>query len=378
MLKKIIFIYALSIVSLFSANKTNKFNDELISNYKNIPIEVKIGQMLVVGFNGYEINDEVKNYINHYHIGGVILFNRSLSGNTPNIKDPAQVKKLTTDLQNEEKMVKLFISIDQEGGYVARLNEKNGFYKTKTAEELGKKKNTKATYLEAKKIATTLKEYGFNVNYAPTIDVNVNPKNPVIGKHERSFSADPKMVTKHALAYIKAHDDLGIITTIKHFPGHGSSTTDSHKEFVNITNTYKNYELDPFKDIIKSGYKGGVLTSHVMNTNIDKTYPASLSKILLTDILRNKLGFDGVIFSDDFKMKAIEAQWSLEETLVQAINSGTDVLIYSNNLGEYNPKFVSEAVALIKKNIENGKISEDRINESYLRIMKLKKEMLYK
>jgi beta-N-acetylhexosaminidase len=378
MLKKIIFIYALSIVSLFSANKTNKFNDELISNYKNIPIEVKIGQMLVVGFNGYEINDEVKNYINHYHIGGVILFNRSLSGNTPNIKDPAQVKKLTTDLQNEEKMVKLFISIDQEGGYVARLNEKNGFYKTKTAEELGKKKNTKATYLEAKKIATTLKEYGFNVNYAPNIDVNVNPKNPVIGKHERSFSADPKMVTKHALAYIKAHDDLGIITTIKHFPGHGSSTTDSHKEFVNITNTYKNYELDPFKDIIKSGYKGGVLTSHVMNTNIDKTYPASLSKIFLTDILRNKLGFDGVIFSDDFKMKAIEAQWSLEETLVQAINSGTDVLIYSNNLGEYNPKFVSEAVALIKKNIENGKISEDRINESYLRIMKLKKEMLYK
>jgi beta-N-acetylhexosaminidase len=115
-----------------------------------------------------------------------------------------------------------------------------------------------------------------------------------------------------------------------------------------------------------------------MNTNIDKTYPASLSKIFLTDILRNKLGFDGVIFSDDFKMKAIEAQWSLEETLVQAINSGTDVLIYSNNLGEYNPKFVSEAVALIKKNIENGKISEDRINESYLRIMKLKKEMLYK
>lgn len=371
---KIIFIYILSTISVFSAEK---FDDKLINDYKNIPLEVKIGQMLLVGFSGYEISDEVKSYINDYHIGGVILFNKSLSGVTPNIKDPQQVKKLTTDLQNEEKLVKLFISIDQEGGYVARLKESNGFYKTKTAGELGKG-STKNTYNEAKKIAKTLKEYGFNLNYAPDVDVNVNPNNPVIAKWERSFSSDPKVVTKHALAYIKAHDELGIITTLKHFPGHGSSTADSHKEFVDITNTYKNYELDPFRDIIKSGFKGGVLTAHIMNTNVDKNYPASLSKAFLTGILREKLGFNGVIFSDDLKMKAIEDHWSMEETLVQVINSGTDVIVYSNNLQKYNPDFVKQAVSLIKKNIKNGKISEDRINESYLRIMKLKKEMLYK
>ncbi len=373
MFKKIILFYILSIFCLFSVDK---FNNKLIYDYKHIPLEVKIGQMLLVGFSGYEINDEIKNYIHNYHIGGFILFNKSLSNKISNIKDPNQVKKLNNDLNNEKKLIKLFISVDQEGGYVARLNPSNGFYKTQTACELGKK-SSEETYLEAKRIASTLKEYGFNLNYAPVVDINVNSDNPIIAKYERSFSSDPEIVIQHALAYIKAHKELGIITTLKHFPGHGSSTKDSHKEFVDITNTYKNYELIPFKKIIQSGYKGGIVSSHIMNKNIDATYPVSLSKVFLNDILRKEMGFNGVIFSDDLKMKAIEDQWSLEETIIKVINSGTDVLVYSNNLGDYNNDFVPKAIEIIKKNIKNGNISEERINESYLRIINLKKEMLY-
>jgi beta-N-acetylhexosaminidase len=354
-----------------------KFDDKLIEDYKNIPLEVKIGQMFIIGFSGYEISDEVKDYINNYHIGGVILFNRSLNGKVPNIESPEQVKKLNADLQNESSMVKLFISIDQEGGKVSRLNKSNGFFNTKTAAELGLNPTTDATYEEAKKIATMLKDNGFNLNFAPSVDVNVNPDNPVIAKYGRSYSDNPNIVVQHALAFIMAHNEEGVITTIKHFPGHGSSTTDSHAGFVDITKTFKDYELQPFKDIIKVGFQGGVLSAHVMNKNVDKKYPASLSKKFVYGVLRKQLGFDGVVFSDDLKMKAIEDNFTLEETLVNAINSTTDVLVYSNNLGEYKPEFIKEAVAIVKKNVENGNIKMDRINESYLRIMKLKKEMLY-
>jgi beta-N-acetylhexosaminidase len=328
------------------------------------------------------LNDEVKEYINKYHVGGVILFNKAISSRTPNITSPEQVKKLNEDLQNEAisgeaAFAKIFISVDQEGGYVARLNESNGFFKTKTAAELGGNPTTEPTYEEAKRIAEILKEYGFNLNFAPVVDVNVNPSNPVIAKYGRSFSDNPNIVVQHALAYIKAHDELGIITTLKHFPGHGSSTADSHVGFVDITKTYKKYELQPFRDIIKAGYDGGVVSSHIINRNID-TLPASLSKKFIDGVLRGELGFRGVVFSDDLKMKAIEDNFTLEQALVDAINAGTDVIVYGNNLGEYNPNFVKDASEIIKKNVENGTISMDRINESYLRIMNLKKDMLYR
>ncbi|MDR2008735.1 MAG: glycoside hydrolase family 3 protein [Alphaproteobacteria bacterium] len=373
MLKKIFMIYALSAASLFAAD----FDENLINDYENIPLENKIGQMLLVGFSGTELNDEAKEYINTYHVGGIILFSRALNDRIANIESPEQVKKLNEDLQNEAGDVKIFIAVDQEGGYVARLNEANGFFNTKSAAELGMNPTTDATYEEAKKIANLLQEYGFNLNFAPSVDVNVNPNNPVIAGHGRSFSDNPNIVVQHALAFIKAHDELGIITTLKHFPGHGSSTGDSHEGFVDITKTYKKYELQPFRDIIKTGYKGGVLTAHVVNTNVD-TLPASLSKKFIDGILRSDLGFRGVVFSDDLKMKAIEDNFTLEEALVDAINAGTDVIVYGNNIGEYNPHFVKDASEIIKKNVEEGNISMDRINESYLRIMTLKKEMLYR
>ncbi|MCL2567599.1 MAG: glycoside hydrolase family 3 [Alphaproteobacteria bacterium] len=375
MFKKIFVLYLFSAVSLLAAD----FDEKLISDYKDIPLENKIGQMLLVGFSGTELNDEAREYLSKYHVGGIILFSKALNDRIPNIKSPEQVKKLNEDLQNEAEaaFAKIFISVDQEGGYVARLNEANGFFNTKSAAELGVNPTTGATYEEAKKIAALLQEYGFNLNFAPVVDVNVNPNNPVIAAHDRSFSDNPNIVVQHALAYIKAHQDMGIITTLKHFPGHGSSTADSHEGFVDITNTYKKYELQPFRDIIKTGYKGGVLTAHVINRNID-TMPASLSKKFIDGILRGELGFKGVVFSDDLKMKAIEDNFTLEEALVDAINAGTDVIVYGNNIGEYNPNFVKDASEIIKKNVEEGKISMDRIDESYLRIMNLKKEMLYK
>jgi len=337
-------------------------------------LKQKIGQMLIVGFRGTEINrtSYISKAMNILNLGGVILFDKdNPSGQFPrNITDPEQTKQLIKNLK-EYSPSPLFVSVDAEGGYVNRLKEKYGFKNIPSAEEMGK-----GTIEETKNNASTLsqelKDLGFNMDFAPDVDVNINPENPVIGYLERSFSNNPDTVYEHASAFIDGLHQNNIIPAIKHFPGHGSSTSDSHLGIVDVTNTYNQEELIPYQKLIENGYSDMVMTAHIMNTNIDPNFPATLSPLFIKNILREQLGFRGVVISDDMQMGAIVNNYGFEEAIIKSINAGCDMLILSNNGTTYDEKAPYDAVEIILRAVKKGEISESQINESYNRIQELK------
>ncbi|MBE9562957.1 MAG: glycoside hydrolase family 3 protein, partial [Proteobacteria bacterium] len=225
-------------------------NSTIVLANPRISLEEKIGQMLIVGFRGLSVNNRspIIRDIKRYNLGGVILFDYDivLKSHRRNIKSTRQVKSLVNKLQSVAK-TPLFVAIDQEGGKIRRLKKKHGFPNTLSAQVLGTKNNLNLTYKNAKIIASNLKKLGINFNFAPVVDLNIN-NSPVIGGLKRSFSSYPEVVTNHASTFIKAHSAYGIINAIKHFPGHGSSTTDSHYGITDVTNTWQSVELEPYKN----------------------------------------------------------------------------------------------------------------------------------
>lgn len=337
-------------------------------------LENRVGQMLMVGFRGTTINGSstIAKEIKSLNLGGIILFDYDLPSKSSvrNIISPTQTKKLISQLQSYAD-TPLFIGIDAEGGLVNRLKPKFGFITVPSHEDLGKLPVSK-TREASTALAKELKELGININFAPVVDVNVNPENPVIGKLGRSFSADPELVTKYASAFIASQNAEGIISVIKHFPGHGSSGTDSHIGLVDITTSYKGEELIPYQNIITKNQVDAVMSAHVMNRNIDAKYPATLSSKFLQDILRTKLGFKGVIVSDDMEMGAIVKNFGFEEALIQAINSGIDLLVLSNNIETYDDEIAAKAKTVIVDAVQKGKISPERIIDASEKIKALK------
>ncbi|MDZ7683092.1 MAG: glycoside hydrolase family 3 protein [Fodinibius sp.] len=343
----------------------------------DVPMDVKIGQMLKIGFRGMQVADtnHIARDLQQYHLGGVVLFDYDVPRDTAyrNIQSPEQVKQLVNELKALSDKP-LIVSIDQEGGRVARLKPKYGFPKSVSAEYLGSLDNPDSTRYYARRTAETLSNMGINVNLAPVVDVNVNPDNPVIGGLERSFSGDPQTVAKHAGIYIKTLHNYDIQTVLKHFPGHGSSEKDSHLGVVDVTDTWSRKELIPYRQLIDSSLVDAVMTAHIFNSQIDSTYPATLSKPTIDGILRDSLGFDGVVISDDLMMGAIRKEYGLKTTIEQALRAGVDILSFANN-SVYDPEIVPKAHRIIKELIEKGEISTDRIDESYQRIMKFKEQL---
>jgi len=364
-------VFNFVIIFLFFLNTSNAQNSE-------ITLEEKIGQMIMIGFRGYDIHfyNQIAKDIKNKKIGGVILFDYDIQEKQykRNIKNPKQLHKLTKKLQKFSK-TPLFIAVDQEGGRVNRLKYKYGFPKTISPQKLGEKNNLEFTYNQADKISFILGLEGINLNFAPVVDVNVNPSNPVIGKLGRSFSKNPYTVYRHSKQFIKAHNNNNILTAIKHFPGHGSSKQDSHLGFVDITNTWSYNELIPYKQLIQDDLINVIMTAHVFNKKLDDKYPATLSFSVITELLRDGLKYNGVIISDDMQMKAIANNYGLEEAIVKSINAGVDILLFGNNL-KYDPEIAQKIHNIIFKKIKSGEISEDRINESYERIMKLKEKFI--
>lgn len=342
-----------------------------------VTLDEKIGQMIKVGFRGFEAPPEspIADIIKNYHIGGVVLFDYDVPTDSArrNIQSPEQVQKLTDQLQSYAD-TPLLIAIDQEGGKVARLKEKFGFPASVSAEYLGTLNNPDSTRFYAQRTAVTLKKAGINTNLAPVVDLNTNPQNPVIGGIDRSFSADPKTVVRHATIYINELHKHGILTTLKHFPGHGSSKDDSHKGIADVTKTWEKKELTPYKMLIDSGKADIIMTAHIFNARLDSTYPATLSKPVITGILRDSLGFNGVVMSDDLQMGAIRKYYDLKETIKLSIQAGVDMLSFANN-SVFDPQIAAKAHRIIKELIDDGTISEERINQSYDRIMKLKDQI---
>ncbi len=341
-------------------------------------LDVKIGQMILAGFKGIDVkkSDSIVRDIEERHLGGVILYDYDVAGEKKerNIQSPHQVKKLIKDLQSYAT-IPLIVAIDYEGGKISRLKDSLGFPATVSHQYLGEKDDLNLTYKYATTMAGTLSNLGFNLNLAPVADLMVNPDNPIIAKLERSFSADHKKVSRHVLEFIKASHEQGILTSLKHFPGHGSSATDSHLGMTDVTKTWSSIELEPFKAIIKEKRVDTIMTAHVYIRNLDPLYPATLSRAIITDLLRKKLHYDGVVISDDMGMKAITDKFGFETALLKTIEAGVDIIVISNNTGT-SEKDVSGDVALtIKRLVEEGKISEERIDRSFKRIQKLKSRM---
>jgi len=368
----------LSCSLIFSSCKKETASETSTAKIPVTPtLDKMIGEMIILGFRGTEVSDSSKivQDINEYNIGGVILFNYDVPSKSfpRNIVDPKQTKKLIEDLK-KLTLSDLFIAVDAEGGYVNRLKAEYGFMQIESAQTMGED-DPQNTFLKASPLGIELDYLGFNLNFAPVVDVNINKDNPVIGHYERSFSDDPVKVYEHAGYFIDAMHQYNIITAIKHFPGHGSSTEDSHLGLADITDTYnEEAELFPFKKLIEGGKTDIIITAHIMNTNIDPDNPATLSSIFLNDILRGRLKYEGVIVSDDMQMGAIVDNFGFEEAIIKAINAGCDLLIFSNNGREYDDDIAEKAVDVIKKAVDEGKITEEEISSSYNRIKELKEK----
>ncbi len=344
---------------------------------QEVSLEVKIGQMLMVGFRGLEVSDEhpIVQDVRDRHLGGVVLFDYDVPTKTPvrNVESPEQVKALVGALQAVSP-TPLLIAIDQEGGKIRRLKEKFGFPPTVSAQYLGTMNDLALTRQQATAMAETLAQLGINLNLAPVVDLNTNPDNPIIGQLERSFSADPDVVTNQALEFIKAHHDHGVLCTLKHFPGHGSSTEDSHLGLVDVTATWSSTELEPYASLIEAGEADAIMTAHVFNTELDPDYPATLSKPIITGLLREELGYDGVVISDDMQMGAIADHYGFETAIQATIEAGVDIIAIANN-SVYEEDIAARTTSLIKQLVQDGAISEARLDESYQRIQRLKSKL---
>jgi beta-N-acetylhexosaminidase len=340
-------------------------------------IDQVIGQMFMIGFRGCDLSDDAQilDDIKNGNLGGVILFDIdvALKKKNRNIKDPGQLAKLINKLKSNAR-TPLFVAIDQEGGRVNRLKKEYGFPETFSAQFLGGLNDPDRIKAEGGKIGKILSDLGINLDFAPVVDVNVNPDNPAIGKIERSFSSDPGIVSECARMFIEGLHEENILSCIKHFPGHGSAYNDSHKGVTDVTATWSRTELFPFEALIKNGSCDMVMTAHIFNKNIDKKYPATLSKNTITGILREKLSFDGVVVTDDMQMKAIKNHFGLKKSIYLSINSGADIILFANNIS-YDPGILKKCVKIVKQLLKEKKISEDRLFQSYGRIMRLKERL---
>ena len=380
-MKKQIFIVLISLLLVISYpitttaanNHQSNFNlykllesggDYLIDyKLKNMSLAEKVGQLFQVGFHSKTIDKEIEDLIKNYHIGGVIYFSRNIE----NLKQTSSLSKNLQELAlNSGAGIPLFISVDQEGGKVRRIKDLTYFPANIEIGATGDKKiSRKAAAVTAKE----LKELGINVNLAPVLDVNNNPSNPVIGS--RSFGADPELVAEMGVAYIEGLQGQGVVATAKHFPGHGDTAVDSHFELPVINHDRERLdqiELYPFKRAIEAGVDS-IMVAHIYFSNIESEagIPATLSKAVLNNLLREELNFDGVIITDDLEMGAITNFFGTAAAAVKTIEAGSDIVLISHSYDKQK-----QAIEAVIAAVENGRISEKRIEESLKRIIKLK------
>lgn len=347
------------------------------SEAESLTLEQAVGQMLLIGFRGLELESEVRALLREVQPGGVVLFDYDgpSSGELPrNIESPAQLRTLTTQLQ-EFAEIPLLIAIDAEGGYVNRLKEKYGFtVLVPTAQTLGAGPVAETASVAAA-LADELAAAGINWDLAPVVDVNIDPESPAIGRWERSFSDNPSVVAAHAEAFLAALQDGEIAPTLKHFPGHGSASGDTHLGVTDVTETYqREAELAPYRALLDAGYDGAVMTAHIVNRQLDASgRPATLSRPIMTDLLRGELGFDGVIVSDDMQMGAIVEQYSLTQAAIEAIRAGVDIVVLANQAGDYALANVYRVRDAILNAVASGEIPKAQIYKSATRILSLKR-----
>lgn len=345
---------------------------------KNMTLEEKTGQLFMIrpdalklnltaeqigdskAYGATELDSQMTEALKQYHIGGVAIFGK-------NISSPTQLIDFIDEMQEQSK-IPLFVGIDEEGGSVSRIANAKGFDVTKyeSMEAIGLTADSKNAQNVGFTIGSYLKRYGFNLDFAPVADVNTNPENSVIGN--RSFGSDPALVAKMVSAEIAGFHEAGIMSCVKHFPGHGDTKGDTHKGFVSTEKTWeelKRCELIPFTNAFK--HTDMVMISHITAPNITSDgLPASLSNEMIAGKLRKELNYDGVVITDSMAMGAVTQEYTSGTAAVKSVLAGADIILMPENF--------AEAYTGVYDAVKNGTISEARIDESVLRILSLKEK----
>jgi beta-N-acetylhexosaminidase len=329
----------------------------------------KIASLLVAGFRGERVGpqDWIVRAIRDQGLGGVILFDRDqTTGGTRNITSPEQVTALVRSLK-EASPGRLIVSIDQEGGRIARLNPGNGFPATLSQAEVGSANDPALTRRWAEGMAQTLRGIGVNVNFTPVVDLAVNPNNPAVARLGRAFSADPDVVVECATEEIRAFRAAGVRTSVKHFPGLGSATGNTDFEVVDVSGSWTPAEIEPFQRLIDNGSTDMVMVAHFLNRQLDPARPVSLSKAVVTDLLRGQLGWQGPVVTDDMQAVAIKSFGDRNEAVALAIEAGVDLITLCNQ-ETYDPEVVESTVSSLVGMVRSGRITEARIDQSVARV----------
>ena len=335
---------------------------EIDTMIAEMTIEEKVGQLIMVGFEGTQANEAIETHIRERFVGGVVLFSR-------NIQSPQQTAELTNELQRlagaTARQIPLLIGIDQEGGWVIRLKEGATVLPGNMA--LGATNSTELAERAGEITAVELAAVGVNLNFAPVMDVNNNLDNPVIGR--RSFGESPELVSRLGIPYIRGLQRNGVLATAKHFPGHGDTTVDSHFELPTVSHDLERIhalELQPFRAAIDADV-AAIMTAHIIYPAFDANRPATLSPTILTDLLRKELGFDGLLITDDMEMKAIDDRYQSGEAAVMAVEAGADIVMVL-----WTPTKQIEVFDALLSAVKSGRISQARLDQSVKRILKSK------
>ena len=330
----------------------------------------KVAGLIIVGFRGSRLDQAawLRTALSKTGLGGVILFDRDQeTGGRRNIVSPTQLTTLVGDLRAAAGDREIIVSVDQEGGVVTRLSPAHGFPPVASEATIGAADDVARARTWGTGIAHTLASVGIDLNFAPVVDLNVNPKSPAIGALDRSFSADPDVVVEMATAEIEAHRAAGVRTTLKHFPGIGSSTTNTDFGVADVTKTWTRTELEPFQRLIDAGTADLIMAGHVVNGQLDPDHPASLSKATVTDLLRGEMGWAGPVVTDDLQAAAIDDAFGFDEAVVLALEAGNDLLLFANQQG-YDPKIVSRAIDAVVAAVDDGRLPATRIDEAWQRV----------
>lgn len=337
--------------------------DPIIEKINSMSIEEKIGQMLMFGFEDTQVNDETRKLMDDYHVGGVILFKKNITGSQQLLNLNNQIKEINSGHHNTP----IFISVDEEGGLVSRMPPE--IINLPDSKDIGDSHRPELAYQVGEAIGERVSSFGFNMTMAPVLDINSNPANPVIGK--RAFGDNKEIVSEMGIEEMKGIQSQNIIPVVKHFPGHGDTGVDSHVGLPVVNHgleKLRQMELVPFQKAVNQ-QADMMMVAHILLPEIDRKYPSSLSKNVITKILREELNFNGVVITDDMTMGAIIENYDIGEASIKAVQAGNDIVLVAHG----NKNKVKVASSLINA-VKDGSISEARIDESVERILHLKEK----
>lgn len=327
--------------------------------------EQKVAALIMMGFNGKTPEDAgsqaMASAIQQRKVGGVLTLGHNFGGD----QSP---KALAHFLQSASPDgLPVLIGIDQEGGRIQRLAGPQGWKAMPSAEAVAQTMSPAEAEALYSRVACTLRQWGFTYNLGPVVDLAREPKNRVIVGLKRSFGNNPERVADYAGAAVRAHRNCGVLTALKHFPGHGSSLGDSHKGFTDVTDHWTPEEMDPYHILIRRGLVDSVMTAHISHQKVDPDYPASLSPEFIGQVLRQTLGFQGLVISDDMTMGAIADHYGVVEASVQALLAGGDVILIATALDQA-PDLPSQIVSAVLTAVQVGTLDWSRIEDAYARV----------